>query len=365
MARRLGGWVCALVLWACPGFGFSPSPVPQSWLKAPLQGFKPPPLLEDLQRWAPQEPAVAFLSLMNALLGGLPPRRELLLSLDSLASALPHEAMVGWAASRQWVRTGLRDDTLRAIDRARQAREADAGNALLDIWLARLLARSGQVHAARMLFFESHAFSRADGYGPRRETWMLRALHKAGRVNALTMAEAIGFFTEVNPFELSEDLDVLHEVFLEPLNQHPYDIRRRAPEAALRLVWTGQMLRRQSLSAPGLLWSGLEERALGYAFEAKGWEFLAGFGEAFARPALLQMAHAGLLRLQLEAGIVLAAAGRQWSQALPSQFLSAWQILGEDEQLTLGEALKHAESQPYWHSVLRHGALQHQALFAR
>jgi hypothetical protein len=310
-------------------------------------------LLDDLQKWAPQEPAVVFLSLMNALQDESPPQRELLDALDSLAWVEQGEAMLLWATSRQWVRTGLREDTLRAIDLARQAREADLGNALLDVWLARLLARSGQVHAARMLFFENHAFNHADAYGPRRETWMLRSLQKAGRVNALSMAEAIGIFAQVKPFDLSEDIDVLNEVFLEPLNHHPYDIRRRAPEAALRLVWAGQMLRRQSLAAPGLLWSGLEERAMGYAFEAKGWEFLAGFGEAFSRPGLTQKAHTGLARLRFEAEAVLAAAERQWSQAMPTQFLNAWQMLGEHEGLTLGEALRHAENQPYWHRVLR------------
>lgn len=349
---------CLLSLSACQHPENS-DPVPESWLAQSLATFEPPDLLQDLHTWAPHQFETRYLILTAP---SSPPMdsaqddettRARLLALDSLAMAVANDPMLFWTASRLWVTTGRHEDSLLALDRAQRARSADLGNALLDLWLARLLARLGQVHEARMLFFETANFRHADAYGPQRETWVLRALQQAGRMNAFSAAEAIGIYAVSKPFDLGEDTEVLREVFLDPLEAHPYDIRRRAPQAAMRLIWVGQFLRRQSLAAPGPLWSGLEERAWGYAFEDKGWEFLAEFGAAFERKELETLALTQRIRLQNEAETVVEKATLGWQKADPARFLDLWQNLAEQDGLKVGEALKQGERHSFWLNFAR------------
>jgi hypothetical protein len=315
------------------------APIPETWKQASLQRFTPPDWIQDLRRWAPDDSDLALLTLLDENSQG-----SHCSNWDSAAQK-HRTSVLHFGASRRCAQEG---DTAKALRHAYSSQKLDSGNAVTDLWLARLLAKTNRFYEARMIFFESRRFRSASLYGLEIENATLRVLQKAGRANPLSLVEAMGHFSEWKFAPMEEDLDVLYEVFLEPLETHPYDIRRRAPEAALRMVWAGEQLRRHSLLGPRILWWGMEERILGYAMEAKGWEFLLAHAHAFERADLITLAEWELRKVQREAESILPHFETSLRHSPSMEFLDRWQTWSADSDCTVEQALERASHQKAW-----------------
>jgi hypothetical protein len=300
--------------------------------------------MADLMRWAPKDSNAALVWLLDQSND-----ESTCWAWDSVAKQ-HGSLLLHYGASRHCAKWG---DTVLALYHALQAHQRDSGNALLDLWLARLLVKTNQAHQARMVLFETRNFQTVSTYGLELEKAVLQTLQRAGRVNPLSLVEAMGRFSQWKLADFEADMAVLDEVFLESLEQYPYDIRRRGPGAALRMVWIGQELRRQGMSGPHILWLGLYERSLGYAFESKGWEFLFGLAHTFDRHDLVTYAKKELTRIEVESQMVLPAAQLTTLHSENMAFLDTWQNWGAHSNLTVGEALQKSERLPFWQFCLR------------
>lgn len=319
--------------------------VPLSWQKASLRAFEPPDLLEELQRWLPEDDEVKLLA---ALAESDALRRSEALRAASVFSPDNPVLLLAWSATA--IELGRVPE---AYALAEAAFEADPGNAMLDLWRSRLAANAGDLPSARMLFFSSRIYSGTDLYGPRLEAILIGALARAGRLNPLSVSEAQGFFARLYQPPWEETLEVLREVFLDSLPSRPYDIRRRAPGAALRLAWAGESLRRSALQGPTIFWSGLREHTLGYAMEGQAWQFLLGHAQTFGLEDLAFEAEWHLAKVANESESIIAQASRRNRQGESLIFLNDFAHWSDDPGITVGEANAKARLSPYWRRLLR------------
>lgn len=332
------------LLWACNPVR-QETPVPRSWQTAKLEVFEPPEILEDLSRWLPDNAEVRFFKAMTEKDAG-ERRRQLQLALNGDADS----PVILAALSREWADAG---DWEKAMAYADLALQADPGNALLDLWRARTALGAGKLPEARLLFFGEKSFTHCDSYRNFLENRFLSAMTDAGRFNPYSLTEAQGLFARIPWPDWEGDLEILREVFLDSLGEHPYDIRLRAPEAALRLVWSGISLRQQSLQASGILWDGLDDRALGYAMEVKGWAFLKEFGKAFGRRRLSEMADMQGTRALREADAVLTEAALASRRGMAVEYLDAFAAWSRDRDMTVQMAISRAHGLKLWRHAQR------------
>ncbi len=319
--------------------------MPPSWQRAALHEFEPPDLLEDLQRWLPNDAEVKLLAALadtNALERSEALRDAFLLS--------PRDPLLLSAWSATAADLGQMQE---AYALAEAAQAADPGNAMLDLWRARMAAKAGALPSARMLFYSSHPFSGADLYGARLEVLLLKAMSRAGRLNPLSVSEAQGLFVRLYQPPWEQCLEVLREVFLDSLPVRPYDIRQRAPGAALRLAWTGEVLRQSALHGPNVFWTGLSEQGLGYAMEAQAWQFLLGHARSFGRAELEFEAQWHLAKVLRESEGVFAQSQQRHRNGASLNFLNDFGTWSENPGLTVGDANAKARQSRFWKLVLR------------
>jgi hypothetical protein len=319
--------------------------LPSSWQNKSLMRLEPPPLLDDLARWA--QPSLGLSLILALSEDDLDARLQ---ALEKASVTWPNQGVLWLCLSQAYSESG---DFNAASVAADAAVKADPENTLTDLWQARMALACGDIPKARMLFYATKNFNRADTYSYALEIMLLNLMHSAGRFNPYSLSEAQGVFLALHLPQFEETLEVLREVFLDSLEQRPYDIQRRAPEAALRLIWTGSLLRQEALKGPRVLRDGNRERALGYALEAKGWEFLALHGEAFRRSELQQMALGQWAKIQRESERVMKAARANSFSGPGLAYLNSFQNWGEDTTLTLNQIIPAARLLPLWKMAAR------------
>ncbi len=154
-------------------------------------------------------------------------------------------------------------------------------NGVVELATALRRAERGDIPAARMLFYRARGFPGGHAYTTVAE-WRLRSFLSATR--RLTGSD-IGAGREIlarAPLPPYRDwLDGLARIFLDPLQERPFDIRLRGWEASQGLRRLGRSLAVQARVYPG--WTGLKqgEVALGLALEWRARQFLRIYAETF------------------------------------------------------------------------------------
>lgn len=154
-------------------------------------------------------------------------------------------------------------------------------NGVVELATALRRAERGDIPEARMLFHGARGFPQGHAYTAVAESRLTAFLSDTRRLTGTDIGAARKILARAPLPPYRDWLDGLARVFLNPLKDHPFDIRMRGWEASQGLRRLGRRLAVQAREHPG--WSGLNrgEEALGMALEWRARQFLRVYQETF------------------------------------------------------------------------------------
>jgi hypothetical protein len=336
---------------SCIGFGFwgcrlatHESPMPVSLAQQRLDKPDTEDLAAFLVEWHPQDWRA---HLARALAARNSAERH-----DALTAALwlkPREPLLLYVAALDRLAAhALVDDSV-ALWYLEEAMGSDPGNGVLDLTRAVAWTRLGRIHEARAVFRETRGFPVADLYGARLEQALLGVLELGLRLNPYDLIRAEEWYRNLPLPPIQEWSEALEKIFLDPLREHPDDMRR-GRESARGLYRLGRGLQTRSLNPDRIFSDGREERLLGLMLEAKAADFLVHYAAAFGGDPNLDFQGMKSLRPRLRNALRVAAVPPpDWDH-----FLAEWKRIGEKyPTLTIGEASEKLRGEMTWRKVLR------------
>lgn len=307
-----------------------------------LERFEPPEALDKMEEWFPNDWRVHF---FRALTDSS--RAGRLASLKKSDSLKPNEPVIAYQISMTYLESDSTREEILALPYLEKALVLDPQNGVLRVMLAYVLSKSDQVPKARALFMDPRRIPSGNFYFPRMEEMLLGLFSHTGHLNPYTLTEAVEIYRKI-PFPPFEKLiDVLYSVFLDPLPEHPYDIRLRGRDAARGLFQLGRRLRVQSYAGPKVLSGGYEQHALGFMFQLKAAEFQTLFYQTFEDSVGAEKAYQELIQVQEEYTVFQAT--QPWRDTISDQYLDAWSELTKtNPTMTLTNAVQKARGWGLW-----------------
>lgn len=316
--------------------------LPASQENAELSAFKPPEALDHIAQWYPKDWRVPLLQgLLDTVWES---RVALLRRADSLR---PNEAVIAYELALAYLDRENGEEKKQARPWIDKALAADPENGVLRVLQASLCLAENDVPKARALFADPRRSPKGHFYHARLEEIVLGLFSRAGDLNPFTLTEAAEIYRRIPlpPFE--NMIDILYSVYLDPLPEHPYDIRVRGRDAARGLFLLGRDLRVQPESGPRALSDGYEQRALGFMFQMKAAEFLTLFYRAFDDTAASKTAFTDLSDVQKEYDAFLEA--KPGADPIVMDYLDHWAALFRDHpNMKLKVAAKKAKEWKLW-----------------
>ncbi len=342
-----GWWLGAALLAGCqPGTPLHASALPASLARRTFAQSDDRDLADYLCRWHPHDWRAHLARALDADASSPQRRAELTAALR----LRPHEPLLLYALAVNLLAAHAPADDSNAVALLTAALARDPENGVLDLTRAVAQARLGRVFAARTVFLATRGFPRGDLYGRRLEDALLGMLDTGLRLNPYDVIQAEDWYRALPLPPVAEWSGALETIFLDPLQQHPYDIRARGREAALGLYRLGRCLVDASLDPERIFSDGREERMLGWLLQTKAAQFLADYNRTFARP-VKGFAPAEQIALRLQAAVDAPdVPPRDWEL-----FLGDWERLGQtNPDETLGWAAQRMQTASLWRKVLRH-----------
>ncbi len=327
----------------------APSPLPPSAAGLTLGGEVPPPALAHIAEWHPFDWRTHYLLGVSA--AHYPEKVAHLRRADSLRPQEPCIDYMLVLATLEAAEAEDEDGEEKKKLWVEASKQAQAGaarhprHAALHLLNYYLMARVGEIPQARLALNVSDL---GEGFCFARLEEILVGLYdRAGRFNPYTLMEMAELYRSVPlpPFESL--MDVLYTIFLEPLEQRPYDIRLRGRDAAVELYNLGYRLRTRAEGLPTLFSQGYERITLGYVLQLKAAEFLTLHHRAFGDTLESRRTFAALNELQVRYLEYLSQ--EPWESPDLVEFFSAWEALVRDTpEMTFAEAEAVADSWPLW-----------------
>lgn len=338
----------ALGLAGCDlGRAVSEAPLPPSQRETPLARFQPPEALDHLEEWYPAD---WRLHLLRALADTS--WQAKVAGLRAADSLFPGEPLIAYHLCLAFLERERPEEERLARPYLDMAKAGDPGNGVLRVMDAYLLLREDRLGEARALFADPRRPPNGGFHYPRLEEAVLGLFSHAGYLNPYTLTEAVELYRRIPlpPFE--KWVGILYDVFLSPLPEHPYDIRKRGKEAADGLFRLGRALRIGSYSGPKVLSDGYEQRALGFMFQLKAAEFLTLFYRTFEDTAGSERAFRDLVDVQREYESFMAS--QPWQDAAVGEYLDRWsRLIAERPGMTVAQAANEAREWKLWKKTMR------------
>jgi hypothetical protein len=323
-ATALAAAALAACLWGCGDVReVEESALPASQAGAELGSFKPPEALDHIAEWYPKDWRLPLLKGLTDTVW-----ESKLASLRRADSLRPNEPVIAYQLGLAYLERENPEERKLARPWLEKAMKEDPDNGVLRVLQAILFLAENNVPKARALFLDPRRSPKGDFYYGRLEEITLGLFSHSGHLNPYTLTEAAEIYRKVPlpPFE--KFVDVLYSVYLDPLPEHPYDIRVRGRDAARGLFLLGRDLRVASYGGRHALSNGYEQRALGFMFQLKAAEFLTLFYRTFEDTAASKQSFADLADVQKEYEAFLD--GKPWADTAVVEYLDKWGALFRD-----------------------------------
>jgi hypothetical protein len=346
--RIAAGFAAAILICACGDRRtVEESALPSSQEGAELSAFKPPEALDHIAEWYPKD---WRLHLVRGLIDTAWESKVAELRLaDSLR---PGEPVIAYSLALAYLERENPEEMKGARPYIDRAIAEDPDNGVLRVLQASLFLAENNAPKARNLFADPRRSPKGHFYHARLEEIVLGLFSHAGYLSPYTLTEAAETYRRIPlpPFE--KMIDILYSVYLDPLPEHPYDIRVRGRDAARGLFLLGRDLRVQSYAGaegggPRALSDGYEQRALGFMFQLKAAEFLTLFYRTFEDTAASKRSFSDLGDVQKEYDAFLDA--KPWEDAVVKDYLDRWaQLFNDHPALKVKIAEKKAKEWKLW-----------------
>jgi hypothetical protein len=320
--------------------------LPASQEGAALSAFKPPEALEHIEQWYPKD---WRLHLIKGLIDTSWDGR--VASLRRADSLRPKEAVIAYELALAYLDRENPEDRKLARPYLDRALAEDPDNGVLRVLQASLCLAENDVPRARALFSDPRRSPKGHFYNARLEEIVLGLFSHSGHLNPYTLTEAAETYRRIPMPPFEKMIDILYSVYLDPLPEHPYDIRMRGRDAARGLFLLGRDLRVQSFSETHALSDGYEQRALGFMFQMKAAEFLTLFYRAFEDTASSKKSFDELAGVQREYEAFLDS--KPWEDKVVADYLDRWSgLFRQHPNMKVRVAVKKAKEWKLWQRVM-------------
>ncbi len=362
---------CSYLMGCSDRLSVSEGKLPPSQRDASLKTWNPSSAIQHIEEWYPHDWRIL---LVQGLTDSSQEQRIAYLqkaeSLNRHESLIPYFLCLAYLELGDTINNGVLSaqemDSLPKIQYAlaeqalEKALQIDSQNAVLKVLQAYIFLKQDKAELARALFQSepNTTLNKSDKnfsgtfYYARIEEILVGLFSYSQNLNPYNVNELIEVYRKIPMPPFENMVNILYQVFLDPLPEHPYDIRVRGKAAAMNLFQLGYNLRIGYNSHVGLFPSNYEQRSLGFMFQLKASEFLTLFYRTFEDTLASQKNYGILINVQKEYGHFMESS--PWQDSSAMQYMQDWEnLIRDSSELTLGQASEKAKAWGFWKRTIQ------------